>query len=81
MQALRMRSTTLVREAASRPLFPQPQALVHAEPVLLVHDHEGEIREAHFFLEERVGADDEARPAAGHSSLGLAPRPRRHPPG
>ena len=48
----------LVREATvGATLFPQLHALVHAEAVLLVDDHEHEPVEGHALLEQRVRAD------------------------
>ena len=41
-------------------LCPQRVALLNSEPVLLVDDDETEIGELHVFLEQRVGADDNA---------------------
>ena len=37
--------------------LPQCQALLHTEAVLFVDDHQGQFPEAHFVLEQRVGAD------------------------
>ena len=40
-----------------RALLLQRDPLVHAEPVLLVDDGEGEVGEPHALLDQRVGAD------------------------
>jgi len=47
--------------------LPDPLLLGHAEAVLLVHDEEAEVPEAHVLLEEAVGADDDV-----HRPLGEA---------
>ena len=50
-----------MREAAALAAFLlQQQALLHAEALLFVDDHECERVEFHFFLEQRMRADDEA---------------------
>ena len=49
-----------VRRAAAG-LRLERAALVHPEPVLLVDDDEAEVRERDRVLDERVGADDDAR--------------------
>ena len=54
-----------MRIAAGRALLAQREALVHAEAVLLVHDHEREPREADLLLEERMRADHDAAAAVG----------------
>jgi hypothetical protein len=47
--------------AVLRALFAQAQALMHAEAMLLIDDHQGERGELDAFLEQRVGADHERR--------------------
>ena len=42
-------------------LAAQRQALLHAELVLLVHDHQAQLGELDLVLEQRVGADGELR--------------------
>ncbi len=51
-------------EPAVDALLAQGQALLHAEAVLLVDDHQGQALEDHFVLEQRMGADHH-RAAAG----------------
>ena len=41
-------------------LFPQCQALMHAEAMLLVDDHQHQVMEGHRLLKHGMGADDEA---------------------
>ena len=51
--------------AVARALLAQRQALMHAEAVLLVDDHERERGELDALLEQRVRADDERRATRG----------------
>ena len=46
-------------------LGPQRVALLHAEAVLLVDDHEAEVEELDLVLDQRMGADDDAGVAVG----------------
>ena len=56
----------LVRHAKPvQPLVAQRQALVHAEAVLFVHDHQRQFAEGHALLHQRVGADHDLPFAAG----------------
>ena len=70
-----------MRKPAVRALVAQAHALVHAEAVLLVDDHQRELREAQLVLEQGVRADRDPLVAAGERGLGLAPRLRRQPAG
>ena len=54
------------QRAGARALLAQREALMHAEAVLLVDDHQAEARELHRLLEQRVGAHDQLDLAAGH---------------
>ena len=62
-----------VRRAA---LLEQPRALEHTEALLLVDDHEAQVRESHGLLHEGVRAHHDARLAAPDRRLGRPP-PRR----
>ena len=48
---------------ALRALFAQRQALMHAEAMLLIDDHQDERGECDALLEQRVSADDDRRRA------------------
>ena len=48
-------------EPAARAFLAQGQALLDAEAVLLVDDHQGQVLELHFVLEQRVGAHHHGR--------------------
>ncbi|EFX60600.1 hypothetical protein DAPPUDRAFT_123584, partial [Daphnia pulex] len=43
--------------APAHPFLTQCQALLYAEAVLFIDDHQGEFLELHFFLKQRMGAD------------------------
>ena len=62
--------------AAARLVLEGP-ALLHAEPVLLVHDGEREVVERDGILEERVRPHDDLRLPGADRLDGLAPRLRR----
>ena len=59
------------------PLRPQRRALQHAEPMLLVDDHQPELAEADRLLDQRMRADDQVQRPAGELRLHLAPLLRR----
>ena len=71
--------------AVLRAFFAQRQALMHAESMLFIDDHQCELRECDAFLKQRVCADDQrgetlANPFEhGAARLaGLPPRQQRH---
>ncbi len=65
----------LVRIAfLGHPFLPQGDALMHAEAVLLVDDHEREPGEVDALLEQGVRADDDLRAAVGNGRQCLAAR-------
>ena len=61
-----------------QPLVAERGALQHAEPVLLVDDHEAERVEPHGLLHERVRADDEVDLAGRDRLAQAAPLARGH---
>ncbi len=63
--------------AAGLAFLHQGHALVHAETVLLVHDHQAETGEIHPFLHQGVRADDHPGLAGNRIQRGR-PRPARH---
>ena len=69
-----------------RGLLAERVALLDAEPVLLVDDHQAEVGELHLVLEQRVRADEDAGVAGEHVAQRAAPGPhagrageQRHP--
>jgi len=59
----------------ARGLLAEHVALLDAEPVLLVDDHQAEVGELHLVLQQRVGADEDARVAGEHVAQRGAARP------
>jgi hypothetical protein len=56
-------------------LLAQRVALLDAEPVLLVDDHQAKVGELNLVLKQRVGADEDAGVAGEHVAERAAPRP------
>ena len=74
----RRRHDELMGNAAVRlALLLQPQALLHAEAMLLVDDDQGELCEIDALLKQRVRADDDADLAGGDGVERAAARARR----
>ena len=59
----------------SRGLLAERVALLDAEPVLLVDDHQAEVGELHLLLEQRVRADEDAGVAGEHVAQRAAAGP------
>ena len=55
----------MTRMSTASPFWPERQALVHAEAVLLVDDGKAEVAERDVLLEQRMGADDDVDRALG----------------
>ncbi len=62
-------------------LFAQAQALMHAEAVLLIDDHQGERGKLHGFLKQSMGADDDGRVSAANTLEDCVARSAGLPPG
>ena len=66
-----------MRVASLRSFLAQAHALVHAEPVLLVDNHERKLPECHFLLEQRMRTDGDRGSALGECGLCVAAGARR----
>jgi hypothetical protein len=59
--------------AAALALLAQGQALVHTKAMLLIHHGQGQIPEAHLFLEQGMGPDHHGQLPMGHRLEGPSP--------
>src|SRR6185437_14453928 len=51
----------------------QAEALHYTEPMLLIHNHQSELVEFHFLLDQSVCSDYEMRVALAHMAASVAP--------